>query len=295
MQIEPPRADPPKRKRRWLPFTADPLLLTLLAVEVIILLSAIFRWFGRYEDKAWTAWIAVVCVAIAIIVALLRPILRVRRWYQFSLRSLLIFTLICSVASAWVTRRMEQKRLEREAVSAILKDGGDVLHDYQIESYGFNRSAKPTGPNWLRKLLGENFFSEVESVTVRVRGIPKSASKMMSLDELAHVHRLILEGTNVTNAALIHVEGLTQLQTLYMDGTGITDAGLEHLKGLTRLQNLGLGFANVSDVGLVNLKSLHQLRYLQLNGTHVSAEGLTDLQKALPACFIRFERSAPRQ
>jgi hypothetical protein len=33
---------------------------------------------------------------------------RKRRWLQFSLRSLLIFTLVCAIGAAWVARRMEQ-------------------------------------------------------------------------------------------------------------------------------------------------------------------------------------------
>jgi hypothetical protein len=46
---------------------------------------------------------------------------RKRRWVQFSLRTLLIVTLICAIASAWVARRMKQKREERVVVEEILK------------------------------------------------------------------------------------------------------------------------------------------------------------------------------
>jgi hypothetical protein len=56
---------------------------------------------------------------------------RNRRWFQFSLRSLLNFTLICAVASAWVARRMEQKRKEREAVEPISKLGGQVIWTFE--------------------------------------------------------------------------------------------------------------------------------------------------------------------
>ena len=62
------------------------------------------------------------------------PPKRKRRWYQFSLRTLLIFTVVCAIGSAWVARRMDRKRRDREAVAVILKLGGSVSYDYQFDS-----------------------------------------------------------------------------------------------------------------------------------------------------------------
>jgi hypothetical protein len=42
------------------------------------------------------------------------PPKRKRRWFQFSLRSLLSCTMVCAVAAGWLGKRMEQKRNERE-------------------------------------------------------------------------------------------------------------------------------------------------------------------------------------
>src|SRR5438132_11970797 len=89
-----------------------------------------------------------------------------RRWLQFSLRSLLIFTLICAVASAWLVRKRDQKRKERDAVAALIKLGGTVWYDYQAG----NPKATPPGPGWLRAILGENFFGEVRFVAFPING-----------------------------------------------------------------------------------------------------------------------------
>jgi hypothetical protein len=51
------------------------------------------------------------------------PPKRKRRWFQFSLRSLLIFTVISAAESAELRRRIERNK-KREAVVPILK-----LHD----------------------------------------------------------------------------------------------------------------------------------------------------------------------
>ena len=85
------------------------------------------------------------------------PPKRKRRWYQFSLRTVLIFTVVVAVACALVGRRIERKRRERDTIEAITSAGGTVLFDYQLA----NASASPLGPAWLRSLFGEQFFSEV--------------------------------------------------------------------------------------------------------------------------------------
>jgi hypothetical protein len=48
---------------------------------------------------------------------------RKRRWLQFSLRTLLIFTMICAIGCAWLAHKIERKRKEREAAEAIVKLG----------------------------------------------------------------------------------------------------------------------------------------------------------------------------
>ena len=53
-----------------------------------------------------------------------------RRWFQFSLRTLLIFTLICAVGSVWVARRIEQKRKVRES-----RINEAVFRLYRVEGF----------------------------------------------------------------------------------------------------------------------------------------------------------------
>jgi len=68
----------------------------------------------------------------------------------------MILTLLLAVGCALLGRKIELKRKERDAVAAIIKIGGIVVYD--------NLDKKPAGPDWLRALLGENFFTEVVEV-----------------------------------------------------------------------------------------------------------------------------------
>jgi Leucine Rich repeat len=225
------------------------------------------------------------------------------RWYQFSLRSLLIFMVICAIPCAWLAKKIERKGREREALAAIVKSGGLVQFDYEALI-----GANPPGPAWLRKLLGENFFCDVEYVFLSGKNFDDTALEPLSaltklemldlgrsnitdagldhLKGLSELSHLILNRTRIDNAGLERLTGLAELRGLELWRTNVSDAGLEYLRGFAHLQALGLKETAVSDAGIVHLKQLRQLQRLDLRGTKVSDAGLRELQKALPTCEI---------
>ncbi|HEV2969537.1 MAG TPA: hypothetical protein VGY55_06060 [Pirellulales bacterium] len=233
------------------------------------------------------------------------PPKRKRRWFQFSLGSLLIFVIATAVFCGWLGKRIEQKRKEREAAETLVKFGGSAMYDYEKGT-----NSTPPGPDWLRKLFGENLFSEVSAVyfirvSVSDRGLTnlEALTRLQNLslygcnftdDGLAHIKgltqlkHLSLAETNVTDAGLEHLERLAELQKLLLADSNISDAGIEHLKGLTQLQELDLTGTDVTDAGLENLKRLTNLQSLGLDGANVTDAGIAGLQKALPNCQISY-------
>jgi Leucine Rich repeat len=227
------------------------------------------------------------------------PPKRKRRWFQFSLRALMMFTVVCAIGSAWVARKMERKRKEREAVEAIGRLGGRTWYEYQSV-----KGAKPPGPDWLRELLGENSFSEVSvvnldaepflnpkssgeaqerfdlitrSLTVHPNGSKVTDEDLIHLEALVHIKTLNLGRTKISDAGLTHLAGLSQLQTLYLYGTCVGDSGLVQIKELPQLQMLNLRETVVTDAGLADLEALGQLRAIDLRETTVSDAGLAHL------------------
>ncbi len=182
------------------------------------------------------------------------------RWFQYSLRSLMLLVLVVSLGMSWVAVKIKRARQQERAVEELRKSGVYVWYDYQVEQSGKAPYTGPPGPAWLRNLLGENFFATL------VGGNFASPS--------------------VTDANLESLEELTQLRDLNLNGTQVTDAGLKHLKGLTHLQKLYLSFTQVTDAGLEHLEGLSQLQTLDLSVTRVTDEGVKRLQQALPNCEI---------
>jgi Leucine-rich repeat (LRR) protein len=174
---------------------------------------------------------------------------RKRRWLQFSVRGLLLLTVVIAVPLGLINKARQQ----RIAVTALRKMGCSV-------SSWNAKSGSPTILEWSRMLMGEEQFRDVTCVY----------------------------GTNlqITDADLVHLEGLKQLQILGLNGTQVTDSGLVHLEGLTQLQSLGLGDTQITDSGLVHLQSLAHLTYLYIVKTQVTDVGVQELEKALPNCRI---------
>jgi hypothetical protein len=156
---------------------------------------------------------------------------------------------VAVVALGWFLLRLHRAGVQRQAVEAITKLGGSVFYNCQYDGQGHIRSAGPPGANWLRNLLGADFFGRVDGVV------------------LVEVGRL---------------ERLGNFGFLSRPCPKLTDAGLVHLETLSSLQWLVLSNARVGDAGLAHLERLVRLERLWLDGTQVTKEGVDKLKQALP-------------
>lgn len=235
---------------------------------------------------------------------------RKRRWYQFSLRTLLIAVLLLSLAFGWLAARMERAR-GRETVDAIRRLGGSVYFDYQWDEdeqkWRFDGVRPPSG--WKARLLGEDVGSKVRVVRL---GPPTEVSDgdlrllagltrleflqlchtsitdegLAHLEGLASLRLLDLGCTSTSDAGLKHIRRLAALRELRLTGTRVTGAGLVELKGLTRLEELWLGDLDVSDGELAHLEALTSLQRLDLAGTPVTDAGLIHLGRLANLVYV---------
>jgi hypothetical protein len=195
-----------------------------------------------------------------------------RRWLQFSLRALLVFVTLFAIACSWVAVKMRAAREELNAAVVIEKMGGRT---------GWS---VPSGPLWLRRLLGNAFFNG----SVKLVAPPSNVADadLEHLKALQQLISLYLVNTKVTDAGLEHLQTLGQLQELHLDDTTVTDAGLKHLNALGQLQWLSLSSTKITDAGLEHLTALRQLKTLFLDGTKVTDAAVEKLQQAMPQCKI---------
>ena len=307
---------------RWFHLTPGRFVLALLAVEVLLWLSERFGWLGWHKGYAVLTGVAAVGVAMLVMLGWFGVALVFRRQFQFSIRTLLVLVVVVALPCSWFAVEMKKAREQNAAIAAIAECGGETHSAYKIDASGLLtlNGRQPLGPRWLRRLLGEDFFSDIAVADFGHRPVMTDRPNLMGgqwlnrpfhgmyiesdhwidnvqgrvtdaqlaeyLKALPEIHVLILEGTEVTDAGLEHLKKLTQLQKLELGDTHITDSGLQYLAGLPGLQFLELHQTRITDQGLKHLEASNQLQGLNLHGTQVTDAGVAKLQQALPNCRI---------
>ena len=206
---------------------------------------------------------------------------RRRRRFQYSLRTLLLLVLLVSVGFSCLAVKFGRVRKRRELVAALELRGVTIRYAYEVD-----RSSHPPGPEWLRAILGDDFFAEVDAVYADHIGL--TDEDLAEVSELTGLSALSVSGGQITDAGLKHLKGLANLRILYLSNTQVTDSGLEQLKGLTALDGLDLSYTQVGGPGLKHLKGLARLNILYVHNTEVTGAGVEELQKALPDAEIEY-------
>jgi hypothetical protein len=207
-----------------------------------------------------------------------------RRWCQFSLRSLLLVTL---VICAWLGRHCHNARRQQDSVAAIARLGGWVYYDYQLANGRIDPKAESWVPGSLRSALGVDFFhSVVEMNMVYSREGDRADASQRRSDEaishlkgLPHLEGLYLCDIQVTDEGLKEVGRLRRLERLYMwDARRVSDAGIAHLKNLKTLRQVHCSDSRIGDESLRVLGRLPRLEKLSLQGNNLTDEGLAHLK-----------------
>jgi hypothetical protein len=272
-------AETPPPRPRWYRLTPGRLVVGLLAIEALLPFSEPFRWFPINEHKGWTVLMCVVGVGMVMFLMFVWFALALLfRWrFQFSLRSLLVLVVAVAIPCSWLAVEMDQARKQKEAVEAIEKAGGVVWYHYESDDSSVAIvGTEPTGPLWLRNLLGNDFFAEAESVDL-------GPTCMASASGEAAIIVSVRVGTD---AVIERLQFIPHVRELCLNNSDITDAGLEALTRLRQLQWLQLDDTKITDAGLEHLKRMTQLQRLDLDSTQVTDEGVKELQQALPKCEI---------
>lgn len=94
---------------------------------------------------------------------------------------------------------------------------------------------------------------------------------------------LELDGTNISDADLVYLEGSKVLKNLSIASTPITDAGLVHVSKINSLESLTLSKTRITDDGLMVLKDLANLQRIYVTDSLVTNSGLENFKQASSA------------
>jgi hypothetical protein len=199
-----------------------------------------------------------------------------RSWWRYvriSVRAMLVIVVTVGAVAGLIVR---SARFQREAVAAIRDAGGIVYYDWQWKNGATVPRGSPTGPPWLVDRIGVDYFNSVTWVLVVHRA---KDNELRNIGQLRATESLCLQGADITDRGLAHLEGMTNLHQLNLGHTLITDSGLAHLKGLRNLRILRLDHTEVGGAGLADLSKLPNLVDLDLEWTNVGDRDLPHLQR----------------
>ncbi len=183
-----------------------------------------------------------------------------RPWLRFSLRFLMLLVALIAIPLAWKMNRVHN---QRAVVAEVMRLNGQISYYHQRRRVKVaRRTAEPPGPKWLRGILGDEFFADVDSVSVD--GEQVNDHTIRQIASLPHLKRLGIRSNSISDAGLKNLAGHSELESLSLNSSSLTDTGLRHLCGMTKLESLSLA------------------------RTQCTTEGVSKLQKALPICKIQW-------
>ena len=284
---------------RWFHLTPGRLVLLLLVAEALFFLSNWLGWPAWHKGYAVLTCVAAVGVTIVALGLWFAVATISRLRFQFSIRSLLLMVGVIAIPSSWMTVEVKIAAQQSEAGAIIRKFNGCVSYDYEIKAWseaaeqndpafqaGLPIKAEPSGPVWLRGLLGDDFFNDVVDAELRYD------AHVQLLKCFPRLIVLRLADETISNLALAYVPDITQLQELTLTATRITDSGIRHLAKNKQLRKLDLNYARITDAGLETLAVAIQLQELKLDGPGITdaglrrIEGLSQLQRLDPTLPI---------
>jgi hypothetical protein len=200
------------------------------------------------------------------------------RWYQYSLRTMLICSFIFALACSWVGVKIRQAQAQKEIAEKLRKAGCSIYYYGGDPFPAHSPDASCPYPHWLRSLVGDDFLS---NVVILIYGSSKFNPEFTN-DDFALMERFdhlrhICINADITDEAIAHIKTLVNLEDIELMSTQITDIGLANLEPLSKLRQLSLGCNRITDVGIKHLEGLKLLQELDYDhGNAPISEPISD-------------------
>lgn len=197
--------------------------------------------------------------------------------FRFSLRTLLIGTVLLSFVAAWYGGEWHRIWRQRAVVQELHANLVTLNWDYQRADGTTMIMSQPPPGSWFRRaLFGDDGYSDV-NVAYLLTDSEKTDASLALLPNFPKM-KIIVVGPGVTSVGLQHIARNPQLAELLFVDVKITSEWLATLERLPRLKRLHLSSDEIGDNELQGIENLTQLEDLNFSGTKVTSRGLTYLR-----------------
>jgi hypothetical protein len=205
-----------------------------------------------------------------------------RRWFQFSLRTMLVAMFVLSCLLGGFGWRWQRAKKQAAAVATLRALGGDIVrYDYsRVEqpggSHSYDKKLKSPLPSFVIAYLGEDFFHNVVLVeaadTNRPNPKPQEVQEYWrAISGLPKLQRLVVSDGWLHRDGLAGLQGSSEIRTLIFF-TRITNDDLRAMGKLASLKCICAAFSSqeVNDEGIASLDGLTDLTGFYLQGSNIS-------------------------
>jgi hypothetical protein len=273
-------ADESRSASRRFHISPDFVILALSTIVVALWVCDRTHWRTILGGKGMPVLIALTLVTSTLVVMLLwlADSLVYRRKFQFTIRSLLLVTLCTALLCSWFAVDLRAAKRQQDAVAR--------LSEYLWCACFVERPIEqlPWPAYWTRGLLGDHFFLSVHRAVLGGTDVTDAA--IAELERLPDLEKVTIECDQISDACMEHLAGLRRLRSLSITAAPITDKGVARLSELTALRTLHLNYLKLTDASLDSLRSLTSLDELFLSGMEFSDAKIASLREALPNCEV---------
>jgi Leucine-rich repeat (LRR) protein len=227
-----------------------------------------------------------------------------RRWWQFSLRTLLVGMVGLSMVLALFAFQLQRARRQAAAAENIRKLGFVVEYTYRYEPGKPQLVENPVAESpisWpLVALLGTDFFHDVVDCHPPLQEQPPTSIEdvrrfWQAIEKLPKLRRIQLpnnrgnwiDGRTTTEALRNH----HQLQSLLLRNGNLSGEDLQPLAGLERLEGLDVSRNRIDDAGGKYLAAMRKLKQLDLAYNQIGEEGARELAKSRSITWLNLNNN----
>ena len=206
---------------------------------------------------------------------------------RYGLRTFFVFVAVVGVFLGWIGLRQHRARVQRGAVEAIVKLGGQVRYDYHRTDDRTNviDYRRPQIPQFLLSIFGDDMFCQVVEVSLS-HNAELTNDDLVHLRSLPHLKTLFLCGGEVTGDGLYHLCNFHDLEDLTL-GIPLTDDDLHYLASIKSLKEIYLLGPRPSDF-MVRLRGPTLIYDDQSHNSNVTENGIQTLASELKGCRITY-------
>lgn len=202
---------------------------------------------------------------------------RHRRWFQFSLRSLLLMMLVFSCGLGWLMTKRRQAQQAWKRIEEANQRGVKLFTADDLKKRGY---IPPQG-TWLEEWLGISSPAHLKYAEVMLDGDPKEIIPL--LDNFPEITDVRIRAINLADNHLATLAGMTRLRDLHIADSPLHGTGLIHLADMNSL--VGLYFVsceNLTDDAFPSIPNLPYLIKLSIEDCPINGTNLSHLATACP-------------